>query len=413
MFDVYFWSVIAFFAILAMLIYNDRKNLEFHRFLNVPVLVMKKTTRGKKFLDKVARSSPLVTKIWNLLATIAVIFAFVYMIYGVYLITVSAYYVATGDIDVPAVQFVLPVPQPQPITGIGFIGVPFWFWILILPFVLFPHEFAHGVIARANGVRIKTVGLIQLLIWPGGFVEPDENQIKRSSLIKQLRIFSVGSIANIFTAFVLIYLTTHLLWPAFVPDGVLITHVEEGYGAEAAGLRPDMVLQEIDGHEINVGFDGFTWAYGTLLSPSVKNVTTENLKSYSTVVEIFRALKDTEPNQTIDVVADGQTFQLKLAGRPASPSEPYMGIQAQIMVDNDSMLEFTFPLVWWLTSIGLLVAIFNILPLYPLDGGLMVEAVAKRVNKKHAKKATMIITFSVTAILLFSFFYPLLVKLIS
>ena len=409
MFDVYFWSVIAFFAILIYAIYRDRKNLEFHGIKKVPLLVMKKTKRGKKLLDRIARSSPIVTKSWNVLATIAVVFAFVYMAYGLYLITLSAYYVARGDIDVPAVQLVLPIPQPQPITGIGFIGVPFWFWILIIPFVLFPHEFAHGVIARANGIRIKTVGLIQLLIWPGGFVEPDEAQIRKSSLIKQLRVFSVGSMANIVTAIFLVYVTTNFLWPSFISDGVLITHVEEGYGAEAAGLRPGMVLQEIDGHEVKVGYDGFSWAYSTLLSPSVKNVTTENLKVYSGVLEIFRSLRDNEPNQTIEVVADGMTFELKLSGRPESPETPYMGIEARIISNSDSMLEYAFPLVWWLSSIGLLVAIFNILPIYPLDGGLMVEAVAQRVSKKYAKRITMAITFSVTAILVFSFVYPLLV----
>jgi membrane-associated protease RseP (regulator of RpoE activity) len=406
MFDVYFWSVAAFFAVLVALIYRDRKNLEFHKFRNVPVMVMKKTTRGKKLLDRVALSSPTVTKIWNVLATISILVAFAAMVYGMYMITLSAYYVLIGEIDVPAVQFVLPIPQSQPITGMGFIGVPFWFWILIIPFVLFPHEFAHGVIARANGIRIKTVGLIQLLIWPGGFVEPDERQIKRSSLMKQLRIFCIGSIANITISVVIISLAHYLLWPAFIPEGILLTDVVEGSGAEAAGLKPGMVIQEIAGSEINVDYGDFSLIYNVLLFRG--NITTDNFKGLSTSVEIRRALIDTEPGQTIAIRADNSVRQLTLSGRPENASLPFIGIEATIVTKNDTMIEFTFPLIWWLTNIALLVALFNILPIYPLDGGLMVEAIAKRLNKKYAKKITMGITLLVTAVLVFSFIWPII-----
>jgi membrane-associated protease RseP (regulator of RpoE activity) len=70
------------------------------------------------------------------------------------------------------------------------------------------------------------------------------------------------------------------------------------------------------------------------------------------------------------------------------------------------MFEFVFPLVWWLTTLSQLVAIFNLLPIYPLDGGLMVEAVAEEVSKKHAKKIVKIVTSLVLALLVFNFVGP-------
>jgi len=398
MFDVYFWSVIAFFAILAALIYRDRKNVEFQNY----ILAMRRTKRGRQFIDRTAQSSP---KLWIVLSTLAVVAAFGFMAYGLYLILLSTQLVVEKVITMPAIQFILPVPQAQPITGIGFIGVPFWFWILIVPFVLFPHEFAHGIIARVTKIKVKTVGLIQLLIWSGAFVEPDEKQIKKSKLINKLRIFSVGSIANISIALFFIFLTSYLVWPIFMPNGLVITNVVQGSSADAAGLKSGMVLKAIEGRDVKVDYDVFAATYGYLLFKGY-NLTAEDLKGLSSSVEIAIALNNLKPNQTISVQTDNGAYNLKLSGRPENSSLPYMGLVAITATNNDFMFEFVFPLVWWLTTLSQLVAIFNLLPIYPLDGGLMVEAVAEEVSKKHAKKIVKIVTSLVLALLVFNFVGP-------
>lgn len=414
MFSLYFWSVVAFFIVLVMIIYRDRKNLDIHKWMGIPVLLMKRTKRGRSFIDRVARMSfrlPLigVSISWNFFATISVLLAFGVMAYGIYMILLSTYFVTTRVITAPAVQFIIPIPQAQPISGLGFIGIPFWFWILIVPFVMFPHEFAHGIISRANKVKVKTVGVIQFLIWSGAFVEPDEKQIKKSSLTAKLRIFSVGSISNIVTALVVLLFTQYLLWPAFIPKGIVLADVMGGSGAEAAGLRPGMVLQKIDGNEININYGDFSLIYGYLLFRG--NVTGDNLKAFSTALEVGSALRGLDPNQTIEVWADGNLYQLKLSGRPENASLPYMGVETKIITKNDGMLEFIFPLIWWLTNISQLVAIFNMLPIYPLDGGLMVEAVSERLSKRHAKKIVKLTTALLISILVFNFIGPLIINI--
>jgi len=399
--DVYFWSVVAFFAILAVLIYRDRKKIEFHNY----VLAMRKTKRGRHFIYRVADASP---RFWKALSTVAVIAAFGLMAYGIYIILLSTQLIFAEIITVPALQLILPVPQAQPVSGFGFIGVPFWFWILIVPFVLFPHEFAHGIIARVNKVRIKSVGLIQLLIFSGAFVEPDENQIKKSDLMSKLRIFSVGSIANISIALVFIILTKYLLWPSFVPTGVVITDVIEGSGAEAAGLRPGMVLQEMGENEVNVDYDAFSATYGYLLFTG-HNMTSENIWAFSTRLEVGSVISEFEPGQTINVRADDVSYDLTLSGRPENSSLPYMGIMASADSNNEFMFEFVFPLLWWLTTLSYFIAIFNLLPIYPLDGGLMVEAVAEKFSRRHAKRIVKGITMAVLLILIFNFLGPTII----
>lgn len=400
--DMYFWSVIVFFSILVAMIYRDRKKMEFHSY----VLAMRKTKRGRHLIDRVAQASP---KLWKGLSTVAIVAAFGFMAYGLFLILWSTQLIFAKVITVPAIQFILPVPQAQPISGMGFIGVPFWFWVLIVPFVLFPHEFAHGIIARVAKVRIKTVGLMQFLIWSGAFVEPDEKQIKKSKLINKLRIFSVGSIANISIVLVLVLLTQYVLWPFFVPAGIAITEVVEGSSADVAGLDAGMVLQEIEGTDVNVGYDVFVATYGYLLFKGY-NLTSEDLKDFSSRLKMTIVLNEFEPNQTIKVRADGALYDLTLSGRPENSTLPYMGVVAATVSKNDFMFEFMFPLIWWLTTLGQLVAIFNLLPIYPLDGGLMIEVVAEKINKKYAKRIVRAVTIVVLAILIFNFVGPAIIS---
>jgi membrane-associated protease RseP (regulator of RpoE activity) len=403
MFDLYFWSVAAFFAALAALIYANRKKIEFHY-----VLAMYRTQRGKKFIDDMANASP---RFWKIISTLGVVAGFAIMAYAIYTLALSSHLVLTQVIKVPAMQFIVPLPQSQPISGLGFIGVPFWFWILIVPFVLFPHEFAHGVIARVCGVRVKNVGLMQLLIWPGAFVEPDERQLQRAKLMDRLRVFAAGSVANIAISLFVVLLVQYAIWPAIVPGGLVLTDVYAGTGAAAAGLKPGMTIQKIGNARASVGYDVYSFSYGYLLFNGY-NVTIEEAKNVSMFVTVLTALNDYKPNQTIIIVADNVAYNVKLSGRPENSSIPYIGFSAQIKPSaaDGFMLDFFFPLMWWLTTLGPFVALFNMLPLYPFDGGLIFEALAQKVSKRHAKLLVKIAAAVVVLVMVFNFVGPAIIQ---
>jgi membrane-associated protease RseP (regulator of RpoE activity) len=403
MFDLYFWSVAAFFAALATLIFVNRKKIEFHY-----VLAMYRTQRGKKFIDDIANASP---RFWKIISTLGVVAGFAIMAYAIYILALSSHLVLTQVIKVPAMQFIVPLPQSQPISGLGFIGVPFWFWILIVPFVLFPHEFAHGVIARVCGVRVKNVGLMQLLIWPGAFVEPDERQLQRAKLMDRLRVFAAGSVANIAISLFVVLLVQYAIWPAIVPGGLVLTDVYAGTGAAAAGLKPGMTMQKIGNATASVGYDVYSFSYGYLLFNGY-NVTTEEAKNVSMFVTVLTALNDYKPNQTIVIVADNVAHNVVLSGRPENSSIPYIGFSAQIKPSaaDGFMLDFFFPLMWWLTTLGPFVALFNMLPLYPFDGGLIFEALAQKVSKRHAKLLVKITAAVVVLVMVFNFVGPAIIQ---
>jgi len=404
MFDLYFWSVVAFFAALAALIYANRRKIEFHYH----VLAMYRTQRGKHLIEDVANASP---RFWKFVSALGVVAGFGIMAYAIFTLALSSHLVLTQVVKAPAMQLIIPLPQSTPVNGFGFIGVPFWFWILIVPFVLFPHEFAHGVIARACSIRVKNVGLMQMLIWPGAFVEPDERQLQRAKLMDKLRVFAAGSVANIAISVFAVLLVQYAIWPAIVPRGMVLNEVYDGTGAAAAGLKPGMTVQKIGGTSASVGYDVYAFSYGYLLFNGY-NVTTAEAKNVSMLVTTLVALQDYTPNQTISVIADDIAYNVMLSGRPENSSVPYIGFSAQLKPSaaDGFMLDFFFPLMWWLTTLGPFVALFNMLPLYPFDGGLMFEALAQKFSKRHAKLLVKIAAAVVVLVMVFNFVGPSIIQ---
>jgi len=250
MIDLYLLSVIIFFLILAILIYRDRKNIDFKY-----VLFMRRTKRFRNILDKIAKKSIL---FWKIVGTIAFLVCLFFMINGTYTMFDVAYKVSIGVITQPALSIALPIPSEQMVVGPGFIGIPFWFWIIVVATILIPHEAFHGIIARAEKIRLKDVGLLLLAIFPGAFVEPDEKQLKKSKLMTKLRIFSAGSFINIVIGLLVIFLVQHLIWSSNV-YGILITSVNETSPAAEIGLKPGMVVESIDNKEMNMGFNDYSF----------------------------------------------------------------------------------------------------------------------------------------------------------
>jgi membrane-associated protease RseP (regulator of RpoE activity) len=403
--DVYFLSVMVFCGILAYAIYRDRKNIEFHL-----ILIIRRTQRGKKLLDRIAKLSP---RFWKVASTIYVIAAFVGMVYGLYMMGMSAKLIVDRTLDQPALQFILPFPQSQPASGPGFLLVPFWFWIILIPFFMIPHEMSHGIIARAHKIRLKSVGALLLAVIPGAFVEPDEKVLKKAKPLTKLRVYSAGSMANIILVFLLVLFTSQILWPSLVQSGLDIVEVYEDGPAAMAGISAGMKLEEIDGKPVNVAYNDFEISYSVLLLSSA-NVTAENTKSASAAVAMIKILSTYEAGDSIDLVADGEHYTLELAESPTNSTLPYMGVT--IGMDEKRPAEFEFstllPLIWWTSTMGFAVAIFNLLPMYPFDGGLMVGAVAEKIfgRNKKAETAMKVVTIATAALIAFNFVGPFILQ---
>ena len=394
MIDLYLLSVVIFFAILGVLIYRDRKNIDFKY-----ILLMRRTKRFRNILDKIAKES---ITFWKVIGTIAFVVCLIVMIYGTYVMVDIAYLIQTGVITQPALSFALPVPSEQVIVAPGFIGIPFWFWILVISIILIPHEAFHGIIARAEKIKLRDVGLMLLAIFPGAFVEPDEKQLRKSKLMTKLRIFSAGSFINIAIGFLIILLVQSLIWSPNV-GGILITNVIESTPAAEIGLEPGMVIESINDRETTMNFDEYSFM---ILMISGSN--TEEITGYISSLVLYRQLALYNPGDTVELKVSGNNYDLKLAEHPKIEGFPYIGINSTLNTKDASLFAVVFPLFGLMATLSILVGAFNILPIYPLDGGLIVQSIAERFAKKKAKYIVMGITAAMVIVIIFSFVGPLL-----
>src|SRR3989339_705444 len=111
---------------------------------------------------------------------------------GLQAIEIIAKYIV-GSRSCPGVAPLIPGVE---IPGVP-ITPPIHAWLSLF-LILIIHEAMHGVLARQQGIKVKSTGVLLLGFLPiGGFVEPDEKQLMASDAKKQVRVYSAGATANL------------------------------------------------------------------------------------------------------------------------------------------------------------------------------------------------------------------------
>lgn len=245
------------------------------------------------------------------------------------------------------------------------------------------HELAHGLMARAVGVRVKDSGLILLAFIPGAFVEPDEEEIKRARMSSRAKIYSAGVAANVLVALAAILLISTLAGP--LASGVLVVEVEPGSPAERAGLK-GMEIREVNGMVVRTVED-------LLRAFDRAGVTSEG----AAVVEV-RGLRDGEPYSAV-------------VEKPAGMTR----IGIRIVQSYGGWWQYLFLTAVEVTAmINVALALINAAPIFlPLPGGALmtdgahlVGDIAARIGGERARivassvigVATLIIVISLLTI---------------
>ena len=138
-----------------------------------PILMIE-TDKGLYFLDKIATPK----RFWRLFANIGIVLMFAGMIFMFLLVVFS---------DIALIQSILTgnVMEPNELTEIQNIFlipginqfIPFVWGLIALLVAVFIHEMMHSVLARVEGVRVHSVGLITALFPIGGFAKIDDRQL--------------------------------------------------------------------------------------------------------------------------------------------------------------------------------------------------------------------------------------------
>ncbi|MGQ9720364.1 MAG: site-2 protease family protein [Candidatus Jordarchaeum sp.] len=329
--------------------------LEKYGFDIAPFFLMYRTKRFNNIISRIAKKSP---KFWKSVGTFGVAIAYAALGYGILALLRNLVNV-----------FVQPqntYPLVPIIPGITITGTSIIYVLIALVITLVTHELAHGIAAIAEGLPIKSAGLLFLIILPGGFVEMDEKALKKAPSRSRFRILSAGSATNLVTAlFALLILSNFALVisPWYGPSvGVFVNDVEP-YSPAYFKLPPSTVIFAINGTPIISD-------YGLILYLS-------NVKPFETLI------LDTSMGR----------ITLTTSINPRDPTRGYIGIHSH-------PFYFPSPAVWWLgisfpTHLYLTfiwihivtfsVAIINMLPIYALDGGKLFEEVIRNTVSKDKK----------------------------
>jgi membrane-associated protease RseP (regulator of RpoE activity) len=286
-------------------------------------------------------------------------------------------------------------------------------WIAIVIAIVI-HEVAHGVIARNVGLNVKSSGLLFFLIIPiGAFVDVDEEQIKTARARSSLKVMAGGVGGNVLVGVVCLIgllLVVGSLTP--LVNGVYISDVQQGLPAQMTGLQPKDVLISVDNITINNSTQ-LRAILDTKTAGDLVNVTVARGNQwqyhYTTTVNLT-----TSDNRTVmgilagdlmtkQVLQNYESFSLdKLVLYIVPPT-----LAGSVVPYSDSLAPFySSPIpgwqifanaFFWIWFVSFNVAIFNALPIYPLDGGRIFNITLKRfAGKRMSEKAIYRTTVGVT-----------------
>ena len=311
-----------------------------------------------------------------------------------------------------------------------------WTYVLVsLILTIVIHEAGHGIVARVYNVKLESTGIVLFIGIPvGAFVDIERHELEKTPLRFKSAILTAGPLNNMILAgFSLfgLYLVTSSLYPlpstGMLEQGIVINQVNEGSLAEKIGLTGGSIVQTISGEHVksiedlrkllqsNLGKTiEISWRdkdknlirHQITLPKSIDNnkgilgVTLSNINpDPKLVLDNYKSLFGRNP--------------LALLLPPTIPQGSGNLPFSDLMHDkyNSSIFGASFPIVanifFWLWFINFNVAVFNALPIGPLDGGQLYGAfIASRTKEKTGIAINNLITYIMVVIIFMSIVIP-------
>jgi membrane-associated protease RseP (regulator of RpoE activity) len=309
-----------------------------------------------------------------------------------------------------------------------------WAGILV---AIIAHESMHGIIARIVGYKVKTTGLILFLGIPiGAFVEIDEEELKTGKTRDVTRVLSGGPISNVAVAAICLAALLIIIMGLQPALGIVVSEAIPGSSASEVGIMPGDVIMSINDKPINS------------LSELRKILESKKFGEYVTVDVLKNDTKKVErlEVQLRDLGGGYPMIGVKIANSdilewsaqyldsyknvalrnpiihlvpPSYPTvlHPYSDRTICSMTNQSAATRcfeikslFTHPilghnyyalsnLLYWIWFVNINVAIFNALPIYPLDGGLALRKIFSiTLGKKLGEKMAFYLSVSVTMV---------------
>lgn len=386
--------VVAYVAFVVWLVQSGRMQ-KWNLSLMLGFALMVRTHRGKALLEKIARPKTF----WNIAGDVGTVVSLLGMALLAPLMILLAYVTLTDSrVEALAANEILVIPGVNPF-------VPLWYGLVALIVTLVVHEGGHGVLARANGMRVKSLGLLVAVVPIGAFVEPDEDDVKAAPRRRRLRVFSAGPGVNLSCAVLMLLLVAGMATATTERDGVAVATIVQDAPSDEAGLDAGDLILAADGTPL-ADWPAFS-AYMSTKSPG--DAVTFQVRHPGGAVEDLRATLGRRwdaysPEAQEQIIASNASLAEELqhdaylgvtqpvdAGffaRPVSSlqnlalitSVPIGEVRGSPVLSlylpsfyatpfNEDLYWVLFNLAFWIFWLNLMVGLTNILPLGILDGG--------------------------------------------
>jgi len=399
--------------------------------------LMIKTQRGRSALDRWGRFK----RFWTVVSDIGIGLAVLAMALIMGLLVLGAIVsFRISAAQAPTVNEAIGLPGINPF-------IPITYGIIAIAVGIVLHELSHGVVARSQGIGVKSLGILWCVVPVGAFVEQDDAQMLAASRRKRDRVAAAGVLANFAITLLFFALLSGLIASSVAPNanGVSVNYVQSGTPAANASLVAGDLITAVNG------------------------------SATPTAQEFQAALAKTTPNETISLVYYssnvGQTVATHVVlgtnpndknrgylgvGYSLSPSELKQTLVSPLGSDQGPLVgtvdwvvlplgglepvsgatthwyHLTGPLaglgvegfwilanmLYWLAWMNLLLGLSNTLPLVPLDGGLLFRDFAASVAARFrggwsearldqfAGRAVAFSSFLVLVLLVWQFIVP-------
>jgi len=398
--------------------------------LHLPLILIH-TPYGLKFFDRISKTSAarFYAKFNTYLMPLITIMA-LFLIIGSVAALFSSETIREGARGVgPQANLLIPGLNPY---------LPIWEGWIALVVTIIVHEAGHGIIARVYGVKVESTGLVLFLGIPiGAFVNIERDELNRISTKQKSSILTAGPMTNIVLAaisLVVILLITSTLIITKPMDqnlyGVVITNVNTGSLAESIGLAKGDTIQQIQGVDIRDPVQLNENLNNNLGKPITIGIASDSGEKYTRQATLP---EQREPGKgilgvSITPVADPKEvlnrYNSMIFTSPLGLLAPPTFVQGMVPYSDFMADKYTSPifgsyytipanLFFWLWFINFNVAIFNALPIGPLDGGQLYNSLIdkKTQNKKGLlKHASKILTYGMVIVVVLSIALPYLLK---
>jgi len=394
------------------------------------VVFMVRTRRGLGLMETLGRTRITKPLAWFMLFLMpiggAIALYYIFQLVFVYFSPQATAYVSYVRTISPLANFLLPGINPY---------LPLSVWLAVIVAVVI-HEAAHGIVARSLGFPIKSAGVLLLLFLPiGAFVEVDDKHLKESRSRDSLRVLGAGAGINFIVGLVCIVLlivSVGMMVPT--GKGAAILQVppdtpQQHSPAYLAGLQPGDYITAINNHPVtDIGWIkngslspgqsiNLTILRGghsmnvpvTLASTTVTTINTANNTSQTTVYPFLGV--EQASYQDLQGITSRYTNIYKQNPLIYLSLIPTFQRTETIVPFSDLLsVAYTSPLgsltqvvngtLYWLFFVNFSLAIFNALPIYPLDGGQAFETFLKgagkgKISEALAKRVTTGLTMAI------------------